>query len=137
MVWHRSCLWRQNSRTSFWNGKLFHRYYVYSLKLLITAWFIFTIIMTIATLRSSVTLFGTFINLSATFLLLAIGNYRYNDVNFVKAAGYFGLLAAFCGWYNAICLIWNRDNSWISLPIGIFPWAKMDRRRDYIYHRLN
>ena len=87
-------------------------------------WFIFSVLLTIATIRSSIVFFTLFVNLSATFLMLAIANYNNGDVNWTKAGGYFGLVTAAFGWYIGVSLIYNEDNSWITLPMGRFPWAE-------------
>jgi uncharacterized protein len=87
-------------------------------------WFILTGLLTIATLRSSVAFFGLFFNLALTLLILAIGFYNNKNVHCIKAGGYVGLITAAFGWYNGVSLIWNKENSWITLPEGKFPWAK-------------
>jgi uncharacterized protein len=84
--------------------------------------------LTVATVRSSVAFFGLFLHLSSTFLLLAIGSYNNGNVHCIKAAGYVGLITAMFGWYNGLSLVWNKDNSWIDLPVGKFPWATEGRR---------
>jgi uncharacterized protein len=61
--------------------------------------------------------------LDVTFLLLAIGYYKGVDIPVIKAAGYFGLITALLGWYNAVTVIWHKENSWTALPSGQFPWA--------------
>ena len=84
----------------------------------------FSVLLTVATIRSSIVFLALFVNLSATFLILAIANYNGGDINWTKAGGYFGLVTAVLGWYVGISLVWNKDNSWITLPQGEFPWAK-------------
>lgn len=87
-------------------------------------WFIFTLIMTVGTVRTSFAFFGLFVSLSATFFILAIGCYNDQNADCMKVGGYFGLITALFGWYNGCALMWNRDNSWITLPVGQFRWAK-------------
>lgn len=86
-------------------------------------WFILSVFLTIASIRSSLALFGLLFNLSLTFLILAIGNYNNGNIHCIKAGGYIGLITAVFGWYNGASLIWNKDNSWIILPEGKFPWG--------------
>lgn len=57
------------------------------------------------------------------FLLLAIGYYRGEDETFLKAGGWFGLVTALLAWYNALAGLLNRGNSFITVPLGTFPWA--------------
>ena len=90
-------------------------------------WFIFTLFMTVATLRSSIALFGLFFTLTMAFMFLAIGYYKGADESFLKAGGWFGLITALFAWYNAVAAIWNKDNSFIVLPVGQFPWAVKGR----------
>jgi len=83
--------------------------------------------MTIGTLRSSIAFFGLFFTLTMAFLMLAIGQYLGDSVPWIKAGGYFGLFSALFAWYNACAGIWNTGNSWITLPLGQFPWAEKGR----------
>jgi succinate-acetate transporter protein len=62
----------------------------------LAGWFIFTFLLLICTLRSTVALF-----------MLSIGHLTANSKGQVnlsaqKAGGYFGLFAAFLAWYNAL-----------------------------------
>jgi len=73
----------------------------------LAGWFIFTTLLLICTLRSTVAFFLLFLFLDMTFLLLMIANFSLDSegmpsVPITKAGGYFGLLAAFAGWYNAL-----------------------------------
>ncbi len=70
-------------------------------------WFIFTTVLLLCTLRSTVAFFFLFFTLDLAFLFLGLGH-LYADakgnfnVPLVKAGGYFGLFAAFAAWYNAL-----------------------------------
>lgn len=72
----------------------------------LSGWFIFTTILLICTLRSTVAFFLLFFFLDLTFLLLSIGYYYPVDGSanptIIKAGGYFGLFTAFVAWYNAL-----------------------------------
>lgn len=78
-------------------------------------WFIFTTILLLCTLRSTVAFFLLFFILDLTFLLLGIG-YLHPDRNgalrepIIKAGGFFGLLAAFLAWYNALAGLLDCSN---------------------------
>lgn len=71
-------------------------------------WFIFTFILLLCTLRSTVAFFSLFLTLDIAFLMLscqyfAAGNgHATASVNLQKAGGLFGLLAAFLAWYCAL-----------------------------------
>ncbi|KAI9841610.1 MAG: hypothetical protein M1837_000517 [Sclerophora amabilis] len=79
------------------------------------AWFIFTTILLLCTLRSTVAFFSLFFWLDLAFLLLAIG-YLQPDAEgmpntpVIRAGGFFGLLAAFTAWYNALAGMADTSN---------------------------
>lgn len=69
----------------------------------LAGWFIFTTILLLCTLRSTVAFFLLFFFLDMAFLFLTIAQFQLAKVNALKAAGgYFGLFAAFMAWYNAL-----------------------------------
>lgn len=97
-------------------------------------WFIFTTIMLFCTLRSTVAFFLLFFFLDLTFLLLGIGYLQRNDTNevntpVIKAGGFFGFLAAFAAWYNALAGIADSSNSFFIIPVAHFPWSPTARSR--------
>jgi succinate-acetate transporter protein len=69
-------------------------------------WFIFTTVLLICTLRSTVAFFLLFFFLDLAFLFLAIARFQAvagaPNVSINKAGGYFGIFAAFMAWYNAL-----------------------------------
>lgn len=78
-------------------------------------WFIFTTILLVATLRSTVAFFFLFFTLDLTFLLLGIGHLHRDATDkpnppIIKAGGFFGLLAAFAAWYNALAGLLDDSN---------------------------
>ncbi|KAI9810046.1 MAG: hypothetical protein M1827_006744 [Pycnora praestabilis] len=92
-------------------------------------WFIFTTILLLCTLRSTVAFFCLFFTLDLTFLLLGIGYLHPNAAGapnppIIKAGGFFGLLAAFLAWYNALAGIADDGNSFIVFPVVHFPWSQ-------------
>lgn len=78
-------------------------------------WFIFTTLLLLATLRSTVAFFSLFFFLDLTFLLLGVGYLHRNSADapnppIIKAGGFFGLLTAFLAWYNAVAGILDDSN---------------------------
>lgn len=74
----------------------------------LTGWFIFTFLLLLCTLRSTVMFFSLFFTLDLAFLFLACENYA-TSMGKEKAAdglrtagGVFGILAAFLAWYMAL-----------------------------------
>jgi succinate-acetate transporter protein len=69
-------------------------------------WFIFTFILLICTLRSTVAFFLLFFTLDMAFMFLSIGYLKAvegtPDTAMIKTGGWFGLFAAFLAWYNAL-----------------------------------
>ena len=77
-------------------------------------WFIFTTLLVFCTLKSTVAFFLLFFTLDMAFLLLGIG-YLFNTdgkakTPVIKAGGFFGFLAAFLAWYNALAGIADDSN---------------------------
>ncbi|KAI9376717.1 acetate permease A [Aspergillus egyptiacus] len=105
-----------------------------SFSLFLWGWFIFTTILLFCTLRSTVAFFLLFLFLDVTFLLLAVG-YMHRDATdhpnppVIKAGGFFGLLAAFAAWYNALAGIADSSNSFFIIPVAHFPWSPTGRAR--------
>ena len=73
----------------------------------LTGWFIFTTILLLCTLRSTIMFFSLFFTLDLAFLFLACADYATDNgaataaAGLQKAGGVFGMLAAFLAWYNA------------------------------------
>lgn len=81
---------------------------------LLQGWFIFTFVLLLCTLRSTVAFFFLFFTLDMTFLMLGIG-YLENSTGApntacIKAGGAFGILAAFAAWSVALSA-WPRVNA--------------------------
>ncbi|KYK57565.1 GPR/FUN34 family protein [Drechmeria coniospora] len=99
-------------------------------------WFIFTTLLLLCTLRSTVTFFLLFLTLDLAFLFLACEQFA-NDMGnkeaglaLQKTGGLFGFLAAFLAWYNALAGIQDSSNSFFQVPVLHFPWSDkgMERR---------
>lgn len=101
---------------------------LFSLVIHVLGWFVFSTILTVGTIRSSVALCGLFLIVAMTFLTLAIGYYRNSDESFIKAGGYLGLIGSVLAFYNAFAVVWNVENSFFQLPVGEFPWAEHVRQ---------
>jgi len=104
-----------------------------SFGLFLMGWFIFTTILLICTLRSTVAFFFLFFSLDLAFLMLGIG-YLNNDgkapqSDCIVAGGAFGLMAAFAAWYNALAGIADSSNSFFVIPVAHFPWSDKGRER--------
>jgi len=104
-----------------------------SFGLYLMGWFIFTFILLICTLRSTVAFFSLFFTLDIAFLLLGIGYLTHDgskvNTPVIKAGGYFGLFAAFLAWYNALAGIADNSNSFFVIPVAHFPWSEKGRER--------
>lgn len=96
-------------------------------------WFIFTFILLICTLRSTVAFFLLFFFLDLAFLMLAVGYFQADagtpNAACEKAGGYFGIFAAFMAWYNALAGIADDSNSFFVIPVAHFPWSQKGRER--------
>jgi succinate-acetate transporter protein len=99
----------------------------------LSGWFIFTTILLLCTLRSTVAFFLLFFFLDMAFLFLFLGYlYASNATlmgNLIKTGGYFGLFAAFMAWYNALAGIADDSNSFFVVPVAHFPWSEKGRER--------
>jgi len=102
-----------------------------SIGLYLMGWFIFTFILLICTLKSTVAFFLLFFTLDLAFLMLGIGYLHLvdgaPDPTLIKAGGGFGLLAAFLAWYNALAGIADTSNSFFIIPVAHFPWSEKGR----------
>ncbi|KAI1202847.1 gpr fun34 family protein [Nemania serpens] len=99
----------------------------------LAGWFIFTFILLLLTLRSTVMFFLLFFTLDLAFLFLATAEFAGSNgnatasVGLQKAGGVFGLFAAFLAWYNAFAGIADTGNSFFIIPVFHFPWSEKAR----------
>ena len=98
----------------------------------LAGWFIFTTLLLVCTLRSTVAFFSLFLSLDLAFLCLFVGHFALGDAGathtgLIKAGGVFGLLAAFVAWYNALAGIADTSNSFFVIPVAHFPWSEKAR----------
>lgn len=92
------------------------------------AWFIFTTLCMILTLRSTVAFASLFIVLDAAFLCLALSKqYAYTAVaasaSLQTAGGAFGIMAAVLAWYNMFAGMADETNFWFAVPVSHLPWS--------------
>jgi succinate-acetate transporter protein len=90
------------------------------------AWFVFTTLITLLCIRSTVPFFIMFVATDVMYLLLGIG-YLTEHSGFTKAGGWVGLVAAFLAWYNAFAGIASKEICYFDLPS--FPMPGSGRRR--------
>ncbi|CAO1636133.1 unnamed protein product [Parajaminaea phylloscopi] len=91
-----------------------------ALGIYLSAWFIFTFIMLVASFRSSVALVLLFALLDITFLLLFVHYFitdkkRSGQVG--KAGGAFGIVTAAVAWYTGAAGLLTPDTSFFTLPV--------------------
>lgn len=106
----------------------------HSFGLFLMGWFIFTFLLFLCTLRSTVAFSSLFFTLDMAFLMLGIGYLDLDSAGAVnegciKAGGAFGILAAFIAWYNAFAGIADSSNSFFVVPVVHFPWSDKGRER--------
>jgi uncharacterized protein len=96
-----------------------HTGYHYSCtEIIVQGWFIFTTILLVCTLKSTVAFFSLFFTLDIAFLCLATA-YITPDAagkpnhGLTIAGGVFGLMTAFLAWYNALAGIANTSNRYV------------------------
>ncbi|KAF1817376.1 glyoxylate pathway regulator [Eremomyces bilateralis CBS 781.70] len=104
-----------------------------SFGLYLMGWFIFTFLLLLCTLRSTVAFFSLFFFLDMAFLLLGL-SYLYADAGHVhvgleRAGGAFACLSAIMAWYNALAGLADSTNSFFVIPVLHFPWSETGRER--------
>lgn len=104
----------------------------HAIGLYLMGWFIFTSLLLICTLKSTVAFFLLFFTLDFAFLMLGVAHLQLVDSaphpTLVKAGGGFGILAAFLAWYNALAGIADTSNSFFIIPVAHFPWSAKGRQ---------
>jgi len=104
----------------------------YALGYYLAGWFIFTTLLLLCTLKSTVAFFSLFLTLDLAFLCLFLGHLYASaegatNAPLIKAGGYFGMFAAFLAWYNAFAGIADTSNSFFLVPVVHFPWSDKAR----------
>jgi len=107
--------------------------FFYSFAFYLFGWFIFTFLLLICTLKSTLAFFSLFFTLDLAFLCLGIAYILPVDgapmPGALKAGGVFGLLAAFLAWYNALAGMADSSNSFFIVPVLHFPWSDKGREQ--------
>jgi uncharacterized protein len=81
------------------------------------AWGIFSLLMCIASHRTTLVLFVLFFMVFLTFLFLAIAQFRGGDLFVQRAGGICGIIAATIAWYAAYAGLLTKKNSLFTLPV--------------------
>lgn len=93
----------------------------------VLGWFIFTFIMTLCTVKSTLPFFLMFLFVDLVFILLVASYMRaaegHDSTHLTKAAGICGLIAGFLAWWNAFAGLADKSNSFFTLPALHFPWS--------------
>lgn len=105
-----------------------------SLGFYLIGWFIFTFVLLICTLKSTVAFFLLFFTLDLAFLMLGAAYLNptsdgETNTGLQRAGGAFGMLAAFLAWYNALAGIADTSNSFFIIPVAHFPWSEKGKER--------
>lgn len=104
-----------------------------SFSLFLWGWFVFTTVLLLCTLKSTLAFFSLFLTLDLAFLFLACA-YMYENAagepntGLVRAGGAFGILAAFLAWYNALAGIADTSNSFFIIPVVHLPWSETGKK---------
>jgi uncharacterized protein len=88
-----------------------------ALGVFLLAWTIFTGVMFLGTLRTTVALITVFGFLFLAFLSLAIGELGLS-ANAHQIGGYLGVITAALAWYTALATMTNSTKSAFKLPVG-------------------
>eukprot|EP01039_Chlorochromonas_danica_P006038 gene6038-6651_t len=98
-----------------------------ALGIFLLSWSIFSFLWMIAMHRTTLALMFLLWLVGMTTLLLAIGEFKENDLYLKRAGGIFGIIGAGAAWYGAMATYMTKKNSFIVLPLG---------EMDPIYKRL-
>ncbi|KAG0358189.1 hypothetical protein BG005_002607 [Podila minutissima] len=91
-----------------------------ALGIFLLAWAIFTFIMWVGSLRSTVTLSSMFFTLTLTFLFLASSHLAHKEANnyVTKVGGGLEVVTALLAWYNAAAGLYEPKTTFMRLPTG-------------------
>ncbi len=87
-----------------------------ALGVFLLGWTIFTVLMFLATLRSSLALMGVFFFLSLTFLALTIGWLAGPSTAWIQIGGWLGIITALIAWYTALAGVLGAGKAMFTLP---------------------
>ncbi|ANZ75127.1 BA75_02508T0 [Komagataella pastoris] len=83
-------------------------------------WTIFTSMLCLCTMKSTVAFFLLFFFLAITFLMLTVGELA-PSVNCTRAGGVLGVITAFISWYNAYAGLSTPENSYLQVSAVPLP----------------
>jgi len=84
--------------------------------LFLLVWAVFTVYMTVAALRTTGALLAVFVTLSATFVVLCVGEFAQSATT-TKAGGWLGLVTAVCAWYASFAGVTNATSARPVVPV--------------------
>ncbi|EGV64568.1 Meiotically up-regulated protein 86 protein [Yamadazyma tenuis] len=84
-------------------------------------WTLFTFMLVMCTVKSTLAFFSLFFSLFVTFLLLSIGKLT-GSAGCITGAGVVGVICSFIGWYNAFLGVANPQNSYVRPRVVPLPW---------------
>jgi uncharacterized protein len=90
--------------------------------LYLLGWLIFTAYMTIAALKTNLAVLVVFITLTATYLLLVLGNLGINPSDLVNIGGYVGITCGVAAWYVAFAHVTNATFDRDLIPTWPLTW---------------
>jgi len=99
-----------------------------SLGWFLLAFLIFNSYMLVWSSRINTAVFGVFLTLEVTELLLALGFFNASDT-LIKAGGYMGLVTAFVAWYTSAADVATAMAGRPILPVGRVIWVEKGARR--------
>jgi succinate-acetate transporter protein len=77
-------------------------------------WAIFTFLLVLVTMKSTLAFFSLFFFLCLTYIFLAVGSFL-NNYAFDRVGGILGVITAILGWYNALAGTAVRQNSYFTV----------------------
>ncbi len=81
-------------------------------------WTIFTLYMTLASLKTTNAILLVFVLLSITFIFLTIGNWGTGHASIVHIGGWTGIATAIAAWYASAAGVVNATHGKVVLPVG-------------------
>jgi len=84
---------------------------------ILLAFAIFNTYMLVCAARVNAAVFGVFLTLEVTEILLFVGNFSSNE-NIIKIGGYVGVLTAAVAWYASFAGVYNNFGGLRPLPVG-------------------
>jgi uncharacterized protein len=84
---------------------------------ILLAFAIFNTYMLVMSTQLNLAVFGVFLTLEITEILLFIGNFE-NNTNIIKVGGYLGVITALVAWYTSFAGVSAGIGGKIKLPVG-------------------